>query len=187
MTENNSNLTDEQITHIFETIKQVSIRYIGEKESNYTGLSEDVIAGMEETYGFAFPEVYRRFLAFFPGAHLKIFDGQTYGSIGVKEAQEVSKEILSEDNKVLPDGSFAFSQWQGYQFYYFIRSARSNNPETCFYMEGSEDPKGNSCGCFTDWLVHLSIHNVRLFGGLLNREVEEGIEILEKLLIERME
>lgn len=95
-----SNLTDEQITHIFETIKQVSIRYIGEKEENYTGLPEDVIAGMEETYGFAFPKVYRRFLAFFPGAHLKIFDGQTYGSIGVKDAQEVSEEILSQDSNI---------------------------------------------------------------------------------------
>ncbi len=187
MQDSPTQLTDAQIDHIYDTIKQVSIQYVGEKPENYIGLAEEDIDQLEQTYSLTFPKAYRKFLRNFPGAHLKIFDYQTYGMHGIADAHEVAEDLLLEDETktILPSGAFPFSQWQGYQFYYFVNSGR-DNPETYLYMEGgnANPPKIYDLGCFTDWLINLSISNINLYVELLGRATGEGVEKLKTLLID---
>jgi hypothetical protein len=133
-----------------------------------------------------FPQAYRHFLKKFAGGQLKIFDGQSYDLKGIATAQEVSADLLSQDGTTLPENAFAFSQWQGYNFCYFINLG-SDNPDTFLYMEGGSDTRVDPSkiynnGRFTDWLVNLAIDNITLIGNLQGYKTDDGILKLKTLL-----
>lgn len=180
----NQPLTNAQIDHIFDTIREVSIQYVAESPDNFVGMPEADIVLLEQTYAVTFPEAYRKFLQRFPGAHLKIFDKQAYGKYGIASAHEVAEALLEQDNFTLPEGAFPFSQWQGYQFYYFVNTGDAN-PEVFLYIEAGfgEPPENYSTGCLTDWLLELAMSNIALYGRLEGHDTEAGIEQLRKLVI----
>lgn len=176
----------DEVDHILSAIQQTTIKYIRESESNFIGLTNTQIEDLEKTYQLSFPKAYRQFLQRFAAGPLKVYDYQTYGGKGIAEAQEVSKGILSLDGTPMPEQYFAFSQWQGYQFYYFINSGK-DNPDTFLYLEGGADPAIDppeiyAYGSFTDWLLQLTISNMTLIGELRGLNVTEGVDILKRLL-----
>lgn len=177
--------TDHQLEHIFDTIREVSIQYLHEKEEQFRGLTESGIESLEKTHGISFPKAYHYFLQRFAAGQLSIFDCQSYSQQGIADALEVSEELLQQDKATLPAHSFPFSQWQGYQFYYFVHSG-SDDPETFLYMEGggnpSKPPQIYAMGPFTQWLIDLAISNTELIGRVRGYDTEKGIEILKSLL-----
>lgn len=178
---------DQKLEHIFDTIRDVSIQYLHEKEENFRGLTESEIVNLEKAHQLSFPKAYRYFLKRFAAGQLSIFDCQSYSLQGIADAQEVSEELLQADKVTLPDHSFPFSQWQGYQFYYFI-NVGSDDPETYLYMEGggkdSDPPMFYPMGSFTEWLIDLAISNTELIGRVRGYDTEKEIGILKSLLKE---
>lgn len=177
---------DKEIEHIFNSIKKVTKKYSGEKECNFRGLTEPEIEALEKEYEMIFPKAYKYFLRKYAAGELQIFDNQTYDAEGIAEAREVSKDLLSQDKITLPSNYFAFSQWQGYQFYYFINSG-ADNPDTFLYIEGGNDPNLEPpeiypLGCFTDWLVNITIENIKAIRLLRDGEIEGWMKTLESLL-----
>ena len=179
--ENNSKKSD--FEYIYSVIKEVSLKYINDNDSNFRGLSEEIIEELENQYDRKFPEAYRSFLKTMAARLPKIFDCQLYNKEGIENAQEVAAELLEQDRASLPEGAFAFSQWQGYQFYYFVDDGTAN-PETFYYREGGDQKPHTIAyyGCFTDWLINLSIYNMQIFQRLNGYEIDEGVKILQGLL-----
>lgn len=187
ITNNNIDQTADKIEYILSVIKDVVIKYIEEDKGNFDGLTDIEIESLEKTNGQKFPKAYKLFLKKFAGGQFKIFDYQSYDLQGIIDAQEVSKELILQDGTTLPDNCFVFSQWQGYQFYYFVNTD-TDNPDTFLYIEGGNDkridpPEIYPEGCFTDWLVNLLISNITLIGKLRGYDTQKGIEILNGLLI----
>lgn len=178
-------LAKNKIADTFSLIKDVTIRYIGEKNNNFTGLSDREISDLEIKYQITFPEAYKCFLKTLVGGRLKIFDHQNYNIEGIESAHEVASEILLVDKVELPKSSFVFSQWQGYQFYYFINT-QDGDPDTFQYIEGGgteqSPPMIYNVGKFTYWILKLAINCLNLQSRLHKYEVTEGIALLNKQL-----
>ena len=179
--------TVDKIELVLNSIEKITIKYIGEKKGNFKEIKESEIQSLENKCGLILPEAYKLFLKKFAGNELKIFDNQSYNIHGIFYAQEVSEELILQDNFTLPENSFVFSQWQGYQFYYFENSG-SENPETFLYIEGGDDaitepPEIYACGNFTDWLIDLTINSMKVISENHGYKVDKGIEELEKLKI----
>ena len=177
--------TTDKIELVLNSIEKITIKYIDEEKGNFKEIEEPEIQALEKKCGLILPKSYRLFLKKFAGNNLKIFDKQSYNIQGIFKAQEVSEELIMLDNFTLPENSFAFSQWQGYQFYYFVNSG-SENPETFLYIEGGTEtstspPKIYAYGSFTNWLIDLAIYNMKIIGKNHGYKVEKGIEELEEL------
>ncbi len=152
-------------------------------ESNTKGFKEEEIKNYEIENSIKFPKAYRLFLSTLANSDLRIFDCQDYTISGLKYAKEVSEGLLKKDNYKLNEHQFAFTQWQGYNFYYL--DLTSDNPNVKLYIEAgcaSEDspPEIHKYGSFTDWLcknVEISLNLRKQLNGLkidhLLKELEE--------------
>ena len=179
--------TTDKIELVLNSIEKITIKYIDEEKGNFKEIEEPEIQALENKCGLILPKAYRLFLKKFAGNKLKIFDNQSYNIQGIFYAQDVSKELILQDNFTLPENSFVFSQWQGYQFYYFVNSG-SENPETFLYIEGGDDvttepPEVYAYGNFTNWLINLTICYMKVVSENHGYKVDKGIEELEKLKI----
>ena len=87
-------------------------------ENKLLGFTDKEITNYETANEISFPKAYRLFLSFLAKSDLRIFDCQDFSIKGLNDAQEVSKELLKQDNYKLNGNQFAFTQWQGYNFYY---------------------------------------------------------------------
>ncbi len=142
------------------------------------GYSEDEIDQCQIQYSIEFPKAYKLFLQLMAKSELKIFDCSDFTFSGLSEAQEVSQELLEQDNYSLGENIFAFSQWQGYNFNYF--DLKSENPNVGLYIEAgcaheNAPPEIYHYGPFTNWLCN----KVEISLGLRNQL--EGLKI-ENLL-----
>jgi hypothetical protein len=124
-------------------------------ENNPKGFKDKEISNYETSNSIRFPKAYRLFLSMLAKSDLRIFDGQDFSIEGLKDAQEVSKELQEQDKYKLSENQFAFTQWQGYNFYYL--DLEMENPNVELYIEAgcaSADapPEIHKYGQFTDWL-----------------------------------
>ncbi len=141
-------------------------------ENKPQGFTNKEITDYETAQSIRFPKAYRLFLAMLAKSDLRIFDCQDFSIEGLKVAQEVSKELLEKDNYKLTKNQFAFTQWQGYNFFYL--DLEMDNPDVQLYIEAgcaSEDapPEIHKYGRFTDWLcknVEISLNLRKRLNGL---------------------
>lgn len=153
-------------------------------ENKLQGFTDKEITNYETANAIRFPKAYRLFLSFLAKSDLRIFDCQDFSIKGLNDAQEVSKELLEQDNYKLTGNQFAFTQWQGYNFYYL--DLEKENPNVELYIEAgcaSEDapPEIHKYGRFTDWLckkVEISLNLRKQLDGL---EIVNLLDELEKI------
>ena len=151
---------------IVSLIMEISEIHLKEDSKKFKGHDGKSIAELERNLNIKLPYGYSHFLEKIGASDLKIFDSQGYSINDVYYAQEVSNNILSNDNIALPTNAFVFSTWQGYSFYYFINNG-TENPDTYLYIEKGDDeantnPGTISYGSFTDWLLKLAIDSLEL-------------------------
>lgn len=141
-------------------------------ENHPKGFTNKEISKCEMDNSIQFPKAYRLFLSLMAKTDLRIFDRQDFSLKGLKDAQEVSKELLEQDNYKLSANQFAFAQWQGYNFYYL--NLEMANPNVELYIEAggaseNASPKIHKYGQFTDWLckkVEISLGHRKQLDGL---------------------
>ena len=171
---------------LFLEIKEIIMESLREKKGHFGGLSEAEIGKLEKENGWSFPKAYRKFLRAFADSQSSVFDGQLYNIKGIMDAQQVSQELLAQAHATLPDNHFAFSQWQGYNFYYFLTDG-SDNPETFLYLEGGGEGSSISHkiypqGPFMKWFIDLAINNIKIIGDLYGHGTAKEVERLQGLL-----
>src|SRR5688572_19388438 len=153
-------------------------------ESLPRGFSEEEIRNYETKKGIEFPKAYRLFLSLLAKSSLGIFDSQDFTISGLKDAEEVSKELLEKDRHTLSPNQFVFSQWQGYNFYYL--DLNSENPNVELYIQAGCAFDGSPAeiykyGQFTDWLckkIEISLNLRKRLEGL---EIERLLNDLVKI------
>jgi hypothetical protein len=155
-------------------------------ESFPQGFSEEEIRNYENSNAIEFPKAYRLFLSSMAKSDLRIFDNQDYSISGLKDASEVSKELLKKDNYQLSNNQFAFSQWQGYNFFYL--DLNSENPNVELYIEAGcafegSPPEIHKYGQFSDWLCKMIECSLKLRSQLYGLEIETLLMELEKIRI----
>ncbi len=120
--------------HLNQFYASLSNFLLGNKlETSIKGFEKSEIENCEKNHSILFPEAYRLFLSRMAKTDLRIFDGQDFSISGLKDAHEVSNDLLKQDKTELPDEVFVFTQWQGYNFFYINLDAE--NPSVNLYIE----------------------------------------------------
>lgn len=152
---------------------------------NYpSGLTEDEIQNYEIQNSIKFPKAFRVFLLLMGNSELLIFDYKNFTIEALEEAQEVSSELLEQDNYSIGENMFAFKQWQGYNFHYI--DLKSENPNVTLYIEAgceSEDapPEIYKYGSFTQWLCQTVETSLELRKELKGLEIKDLIIELKEI------
>jgi SMI1 / KNR4 family (SUKH-1) len=170
---------------IIAVIMEISSKYLKDDYKKFKGHIDVSIINLEADLKVKLPYAYKHFLRKIATGDLTIFDSQGYSIKDVYYSQESASAILSYDKEVLPHNAFVFSEWQGYNFYYFINDG-SENPDTYLYIERGDDENNTPSGSyyqgkFTDWLLKLAIGSLELHKSF-DYETQEGINKLKKYL-----
>jgi len=115
--------------------------------------SEAEITAQEQAYGVQFPLAYRLFLKWCGRATLQSLE-QDFRLAFLDYYWDSARELLTENQMTLEPGAFVFSEWQGYNFWYFLLG--SDNPLVKLCIIKSDLEPGLVChdyGRFTDWLI----------------------------------
>lgn len=171
---------------LFDLIIEIQIGYIGQRRIDVIGLNESEIKSLEKEHNINFPYAFRLFLSKMAAGKLKIFDHQSFNLSSIIETHEVAELITEEDKHAMPDNSYPFSHWQGYQFYYFINDGTSD-PPTYLYMEGGDDlnehpPEITSLGNFSKWLLNLTYSYLDVYADVEGFNVKDAKELLSPLV-----
>jgi hypothetical protein len=101
------------------------------------GCSEVEIVEREQQYGVQFPLAYRLFLkwcgrtrlqSLSPGFQLEFLDYYW----------DSARDLLAEEQETLELGGFIFSEWQGYNFLYFLLGADNPQVKLCIIKSDTE-------------------------------------------------
>ena len=117
------------------------------------GCSEAEVAAQEQEYGVQFPLAYRLFLKWCGRATLQSLE-QDFRLAFLDYYWDSARELLTENQTSLEPGGFVFSEWQGYNFWYFLLG--SDNPLVKLCIIKSDLEPGlvyHEYGRFTDWLI----------------------------------
>jgi hypothetical protein len=172
-----------KIEEILSAVMNVSKIYLDDKA--FKGHTELSIINLENNSKIKLPFAYKHFLRKIGASDLSIFDNQSYSLSGLYYANETAEKILTDENEKLPENAFIFSEWQGYQFFYFINDG-SENPNTYLYIARDDDKYNEEViilnyGTFTDWLIKLTIQTLNLEKES-GKQTDEGITELKKYL-----
>lgn len=153
-------------------------------EKKVFGFDENEILACEQKYGVKFPKAYRLFLSKMAKSKLRIYDNQDYSIDGISYAHETSNELLELNNKSLCEESFPFSQWQGYNFYYFNLSY--DNPKVYRYLDSrlvemEEVSYLKEYSSFIEWICERVELNLIIRKKLYKMEIEHLLIELKKL------
>lgn len=162
----------------FKSLKSFLLDNEIESKSNLKGHSLLEIKAYESKYNYKLPYSYKLFLNYFAKESPNFLDC-SYCSLGAAEYAIKTANSLLTKNFHLPKNIFVFTEWQGYNYHYFILNSK-NNPEVIFNIITSDiNPtiKKSSEGKFTDWICNnIAIH--------LKHKKEMYNEDIEYLLIQ---
>lgn len=133
-----------------------------EKSTEGLGCSAEEIAEAERAYGVQFPLAYRLFLRWCGRGPMSWMDQQDLQLDSLPYSWESARALLAAEQEALEPGGFVFSQWQGYNFLYFLLGADNPPVKLCiikYYVPGLEY---EDYGRFTDWLIQRIKSSVEL-------------------------
>jgi hypothetical protein len=119
------------------------------------GYSEAEIAAREQQYGVQFPLAYRLFLQWCGRGWLQSL-GQDFRLEFLEYYWDSARDLLAENQATLEPRGFVFSEWQGYNFFYFLLGI--DNPPVKLYIIKSDIEPGLEYidyDRFIDWLIGL--------------------------------
>lgn len=161
------------IKEFFTQIRAFLLNHDLESEKHLLGYSCDAVYQLELRRKIQLPYSYKLFLEYFAQGRPKFFDGQDYSISGIKDANIVANSITEADKTELPAGAFVFSQWQGYNFDFFVMG--SDNPEVLLYTEGDGSPCSHDirkCNTFTDWICERVVSSLTLYHRYYRSNIE---------------
>lgn len=138
----------------YSRLNQFLIEVGLEQPSTIIGCSESEIAMQEQIYGVQFPLAYRLFLKWCGHRKPTLFD-QDYELRFLNSYWESASDLLAENQAVLEPRGFVFSEWQGYNFFYFLLGLDNPVVKLCIIKSDTEiGLEYIDYGCFTDWLIN---------------------------------
>ncbi len=152
------------------------------KSEDIKAYSKNELKSFEEAYNIILPDSYKEFLKVFGESELGIFNNQYFGLDHIDASFETAEHLLG---KPLEKDSFAFAQWQGYNFHFFTLS-NNQNPDVIFGTITSDDPsisdiKQINEGPFSSWVCNRIINMLNLKMQLKKGDFSNPIQELEKL------
>ncbi|WP_324673119.1 SMI1/KNR4 family protein [Hymenobacter sp. GOD-10R] len=127
------------------------------------GCSEEEITYQERAYDIQFPLAYRLFLIWCGKTKLSWMNGRDFGLDTLAYSWDSATELLAENQSVLEPNGFVFSEWQGYNFWYFLQGI-DNPPVKLCIIQSDVDPGLQiiEYGRFTDWLINQIKDSIKL-------------------------
>lgn len=118
------------------------------------GCSEAEVAAQEQAYGVQFPLAYRLFLKWCGRATLQSL-AQDFRLAFLDYYWDSARELLTENQATSEPGAFVFSEWQGYNFWYFLLGCANPMVKLCLIKSDLEPGlEYHEYGRFTDWLIN---------------------------------
>lgn len=143
-----------------------------EKSTVGLGCSEEEIAEAERGYNVRFPLAYRLFLRWCGRGPMHWMDQLDLQLDSLPYSWESARALLAEEQEVLEPGGFVFSEWQGYNFLYFLLGIDNPPVRLCiikYYVPGLDH---EDYGRFTDWLIQRIKQSVELRSSLRQTSVD---------------
>jgi hypothetical protein len=138
----------------YTRLDQLLIKTGLEKPATILGCSEDEIKAQEQAYSVRFPLAYRLFLKWCGRKKPALFD-QDFELRFLDYFWDSARDLLAENQVVLEPGGFVFTEWQGYNFFYFLLDFDNPPVKLCIIKSDTEPGlEYIDYGRFTDWLIN---------------------------------
>lgn len=111
-------------------------------EGGIQGASEADIEQLESSFGLELPRSYKQFLRMFGKKAGSLFSDVAFFYPEVVGLREELDEMIEEESLAitLPEDSFVFSGYQGFQYHYFICDG-TEDPAVYRVMDGGDPPE----------------------------------------------
>jgi hypothetical protein len=137
----------------YTRLNQLLVKIELEESAIILGCSEDEIVAREQSYGIQFPLAYRLFLKWCGRKNPALFR-QNFELEFLHYYWDSARDLLAENHAVLESGGFVFTEWQGYNFLYFLLGSDNPPVKQCIIKSDTEPGlEYMDYGRFTDWLI----------------------------------
>ena len=115
------------------------------------GCSDEEIEALEKACKLTLPYSYKVFLKNFGHCFGGVANDVEFLYRDVFPLTKIAREILQEDDPVLPENAFVFTMRYGEQFFFFEAEEGNEVPPIFYYMEGDESFSKSYDSVFDLW------------------------------------